>query len=71
MPRVAVEAVVVSYSNWTRPADVVFDYPGPDGRWLRDRRVVGVLGIVLMIGGAAVILFGLSSTLMFIGPVLR
>lgn len=110
VPRVAVEAVVVTYSNWTRPTHVVFDYPAPDGRWLRARRVVGVplvqrqgllvragdrltvfvnpqqphdvnlgpvgsaggvFGIVLMIGGAAVILFGLTMALSFIGPVLR
>ena len=39
--RVAVDAVVVEYSNWSTPRRVTFDYPAPNGQWLRARKVEG------------------------------
>ncbi|MGW6129319.1 hypothetical protein ACWFNE_04760 [Cellulomonas sp. NPDC055163] len=39
---VPVEAVVVDFSNATRSNRVTFDYPAPDGSWLRATRVEGV-----------------------------
>ena len=42
VPRVPVQAVVVEFSNWSTPKRVVFDYPTPDGTWLRARRVTGI-----------------------------
>ncbi len=40
--RIPVEARVVDYTYLTTPRRVTFDYPGPDGRWLRATRVEGV-----------------------------
>ncbi|WP_156968275.1 DUF3592 domain-containing protein [Cellulomonas bogoriensis] len=42
VPRVPVQAVVVEYSNWSSPKRVVFDYPAPDGTWIRARRMTGI-----------------------------
>lgn len=39
---VPVEAVVVDFSNATRSNRVTFDYPAPDGSWLRATRVEGI-----------------------------
>ena len=36
--RVPIDAVVVEYSTMTRPRKVTFDYPAPDGTWLRATR---------------------------------
>ena len=36
--RVPIDAVVVEYSMMTRPRKVTFDYPAPDGTWLRATR---------------------------------
>ena len=38
VPRVPIEAVVVDFTNFTRPSRVTFDYPAPDGTWLRATR---------------------------------
>lgn len=38
---VPVEAVVVHYTNFVSPHRVTFDYPAPDGSWLRATRVEG------------------------------
>ena len=43
--RVPVEAVVVHVENFRRPARVTFDYPAPDGSWLRARRTAGLLAV--------------------------
>ena len=43
--RVPIEAVVVSFTNFTRPARVTFDYPAPDGSRLRATRVVGLISV--------------------------
>jgi hypothetical protein len=40
--RVAVQARVVEHSAFRRPPVVVFDYPAPDGSWLRAQRAVGI-----------------------------
>lgn len=43
--RVRVEGVVVHYTNWMKPARVVFDYPLPDGRWARAERISGFAAV--------------------------
>ena len=43
--RVPVEAVVVHFENFRQPARVTFDYPAPDGSWLRDRKVAGLVSM--------------------------
>ena len=43
--RVPVEAVVVHFENFRQPARVTFDYPAPDGTWLRDRKVAGLVAM--------------------------
>ena len=45
VPRVPIEAVVVNFTNFTRPPRVTFDYPAPDGTWLRATRVCGFVNI--------------------------
>jgi len=45
VPRVPIEAVVVDFTNFTRPSRVTFDYPAPDGTWLRATRVCGLVSI--------------------------
>ncbi|GEM_PF-947435 len=42
--RVPVDAVVVDYSNFTRPSKVTFDYPVPGG-WRRATRVEGLSSV--------------------------
>lgn len=39
--RVAIDAVIVDFSNFTRVKRVTFDYPAPDGTWLRASKVAG------------------------------
>ncbi len=41
--RVKVQAYVVEFTNWTRPARVVFDYPLPNGQWSRQAKRVSVM----------------------------
>ena len=41
--RVAVQAFLVdSRMTFTRTSELTFDYPGPDGRWLRATRLQGL-----------------------------
>lgn len=42
VPRVPIDAVVVEYSNYNRAKRVTFDYPAPDGTWLRATRMAGL-----------------------------
>ena len=39
---VPVTARVVEHHRWQRPETVLFDYPAPDGTWLRAKRAVGI-----------------------------
>jgi len=39
---VPIGARVVEFHGWQRPQTVLFDYPAPDGSWLRAKRAVGI-----------------------------
>jgi len=39
---VPIGARVVEFHGWQRPQTVLFDYPAPDGSWLRAKRSVGI-----------------------------
>jgi len=42
VPRVPIDAVIVDFSNFTKVKRVTFDYPAPDGTWLRATKVAGL-----------------------------